>query len=232
VDHPRLVALAHDDAAALAAALVQTRCSPAPVLCLQDRDVAPIVASLGAPPNLHLLSAASRTDLSVLESTGRELMAEARHEDYVAQQRRRGETAATNPSLVRWQELPESLRRSNRAFASAVAEYLDQLGASLVPLGSSTAYATDLVAGEELETLARQEHDRWAAALVADGWTFAPGRKDPSARTHPLLVPWEDLAEEERQKDRDAILAIPRMLARVGYAVRIGSVQHGGPVRT
>lgn len=216
---PRLVADAQDDTAALSTALRHARLDPAPVLCLLHRDLAAIVRALGAPPHLHLLSAESRTDLAVLELSGLELMARARHEDYVAQQRQRGETAASNPSLRPWSELPESLRRSNRASASAVTDYLEELGATLVPLGEGLA-GTDLVGGDVLEALARQEHQRWAESLVQDGWTFAPAPKDSEARTHPLLVPWDDLAEEEKQKDRDAILAIPRMLARVGYAVR------------
>lgn len=217
---PRLVASA-DDGAALTTALACARRDPAPVLCLQDRDLTSIVEALGAPPHLHLLSVASTTDLTVLEMTGRELMAWARHEDYVAQQRQHGETVETNPSLRPWAELPESLRRSNRAFAASVADYLAQVGASLVPLGEATTYDAALVSDDALEDLARQEHDRWADALAADGWTYGQGPKDPVARTHPLLVPWEDLAEAERQKDRDGILAIPRMLARVGYAVRL-----------
>ena len=47
------------------------------------------------------------------------------------------------------------------------------------------------------------------------------GVKDPERKTHPLLVTWEELDEPEREKDRDAIRAIPRMLARVGYALDV-----------
>ena len=48
----------------------------------------------------------------------------------------------------------------------------------------------------------------------------------PLPRLHPLLVPWEEISEEEREKDRDAIRAIPRMLARVGYELAVRSARH------
>ena len=59
------------------------------------------------------------------------------------------------------------------------------------------------------------------SALVGDGWTYGQASKDAEAKTHPLLISWDELAEPERQKDRDAIRAIPRMLARVGYEIEL-----------
>ena len=150
-----------------------------------------------------------------------ELMAAARHEDYCASERLRGITSRDNPSLVAWDALPESLKDSNRRFAVAVGSVLGELGAGLVPLSGPLDPAGVPVDAERLETLAQQEHDRWMDDLVRDGWTYSPGVKDPEKRTHPLLVPWEDLDEPEREKDRDSIRAIPRMLARVGYALDV-----------
>lgn len=150
-----------------------------------------------------------------------ELMAAARHEDYCATERLRGITSRDNPSLVRWEELPPSLKDSNRRFAVAVGSVLGELGAGLVPLSGPLDPAAMPVGSERMETLARQEHDRWMNDLVSDGWTYSSGVKDPERKTHPLLVAWEELDEPEREKDRDSIRAIPRMLARVGYALDI-----------
>lgn len=150
-----------------------------------------------------------------------ELMAAARHEDYCATERLRGITSCDNPSLVGWDELPESLKDSNRRFAVAVGSVLGELGAGLVPLSGPLDPTAVPVSPERMETLARQEHDRWMNDLVRDGWTYSSGVKDPERKTHPLLVTWEELDEPEREKDRDAIRAIPRMLARVGYALDV-----------
>lgn len=55
-----------------------------------------------------------------------------------------------------------------------------------------------------------QNHAGWMERLVADGWTLGP--KDEAAKTHPLLVPFDQLPEDERKKDR-LFIAIVRALA-------------------
>lgn len=45
-----------------------------------------------------------------------------------------------------------------------------------------------------------QQHDQWMAEKFRDGWVFGP-KKDPEKKTHPLLIPFEDLPEVERMKD-------------------------------
>jgi hypothetical protein len=162
------------------------------------------------PPRLHDLGR-ELVDGSVLE-----LLAKARHTGYVAAERRRGQTEQTNSSLLPWQDLPDSLRTSNRRYAASVAEVLRALRAELVPLTGPPT--TDLVLDtDQVEVLAKAEHVRWMADLEADGWRPTSGEKDPERRLHPLLVPWDDLAEEDREKDRESVRDLPAMLAGVGY---------------
>lgn len=56
----------------------------------------------------------------------------------------------------------------------------------------------------------RQEHDRWAAAKVRDGWAYGEV-KDAAAKTHPCLVDYDDLPEGQKDKDR-VLLAIVKAL--------------------
>lgn len=44
------------------------------------------------------------------------------------------------------------------------------------------------------------QHDQWMAERKAAGWVYG-ARKDVAARTHPSLVPYEELSRTERQKD-------------------------------
>jgi hypothetical protein len=44
------------------------------------------------------------------------------------------------------------------------------------------------------------QHDQWMAHKIAEGWVWG-AVKDPRAKTHPLLVPYEKLGEADRRKD-------------------------------
>ena len=155
----------------------------------------------------------------LLNQSPLEVMAKVRHEHYVAKERAAGRRAGNNPSLVPWDELPESLKESNRRFAESVLTTVAKLGGRIVPLQGPPAAEGLRLDQDTLEQLARQEHVRWMQSLEADGWTYTDGSKDAANKQHPLLVPWEQLDEEERQKDRDAFLAIPEMLAWAGYII-------------
>jgi voltage-gated potassium channel Kch len=209
----------------VADAIALTRAhSTAHVVVALDTDTADTLLGLLGPlaDRLHVVPATSASlATGLLRDSAVEIMARAKHDDYVELERAKGLTVVDNPSLVGWDGLPESLRDSNRRFAASVAQTLGDIGASLSPLQSGSDISELPLSTDQLEHMAIKEHDRWEADLRKDGWTYAGGPKDPVAKTHPLLVPWDELSEEEREKDRDAIRAIPRMLARVGYALAV-----------
>lgn len=43
-------------------------------------------------------------------------------------------------------------------------------------------------------------HENWMQEKLADGWTYGE-EKDPDLKTHPCLVPFEKLPEEQKKKD-------------------------------
>ena len=45
------------------------------------------------------------------------------------------------------------------------------------------------------------QHDAWCADKLADGWSYGAS-KDPEAKTHPCLVPFDQLPPEQQAKDR------------------------------
>lgn len=47
----------------------------------------------------------------------------------------------------------------------------------------------------------RESHESWSREKLADGWTLGEV-KDPEAKTHPCLVPYDQLPPEQQQKDQ------------------------------
>lgn len=158
----------------------------------------------------------------LLAGTG-EKLARAVHAAYV-EQRRKGPTDRDDPALVKWRDLHESYRASNRAQAAHLGVKLRKIDCGLAPLAEWDAPVASLT-DAEVEILAILEHDRFVEDRLAAGWQ--PGPRDPEAKTSPYLVPWEELDGEDgervRDLDRSAVSNIPGLLARAGYRlVRLG----------
>ena len=152
-----------------------------------------------------------------LPEEAHEVLAPAIHEEYVRLERERGATADSNPSMVGWDELPETLKRSNREQARDITVKLAAVGCGIEPLADRAPKPFSF-STEELEVLSRMEHDRWWRDREADGWTFAPV-KDAERKTSPHLVPWEELSEEIREYDRDTVRGLPALLGAAGLRI-------------
>lgn len=150
-------------------------------------------------------------DPQVLLAGTTELLARELHEIYLHEHR--GGDAAVDPALRPWSELPASLRASNRDQAAHVGVKLAAVGRVLVPL-TSWDVALRPFGDEEVELMARLEHDRWVAERTRAGWRTGP--RDPDRHTTPYLVPWEELSEEVREYDRMFVHQLPRLLASAG----------------
>ncbi|UCG26754.1 MAG: SpoIIE family protein phosphatase [Bacteroidales bacterium] len=70
----------------------------------------------------------------------------------------------------------------------------------------------------EIETMARIEHDRWCWERRLSGWTYSEIR-DNNRKLHNCLVPYDELPEEEKEKDRILVRLIPYLLKDIGFAL-------------
>jgi hypothetical protein len=147
--------------------------------------------------------------MTQLRSGTNETLAKAIHSSYVEQAKARGETPEINPSMVDWDVLPPHLCESNRDQAWDIGRKLEQAGYT-VAVG--TAGERQRLSQAEVEELAVAEHDRWVAERKAAHWTAGP--KDIDKKRTPYLVDWDDLDEVAKNKDRDAVRAIPELLRR------------------
>jgi hypothetical protein len=152
----------------------------------------------------------------VLLNGDMELIAQAVHGEYVRSETSSGRSG-DDVSMRPWDFLPEPLRESNRDQAADIGRKLNEVGLDLV-VTSNWGPPDFAFHSDDLEDLAREEHDRWMQKLLADGWIPSP-MKDVGQKLHPLLVPWESLTDEQKDKDRNAVRAIPTLLARAGYAI-------------
>lgn len=151
-----------------------------------------------------------------------EAIAQTIHQGYVAKQRREGHTEKTNESLVPWRDLPEHLRESNRKQAADIGRKLRAINCSyhFRPDGKISPFRfLQDDAKDELEQLARLEHDRWWKERRDAGWRYG-SEKSVERRTSPYLVPWEELPDDMKDYDRETIRIMPNVLAKADYEIR------------
>jgi hypothetical protein len=72
---------------------------------------------------------------------------------------------------------------------------------------------------ELIEVLSENAHDAWAAARLAEGWTYGSKRNDRHLH-HPCLVPYDELTEVEKDIDRTMVLATVQFILAHGYELR------------
>jgi ryanodine receptor 2 len=70
-----------------------------------------------------------------------------------------------------------------------------------------------------METLSANTHDLWARRRMGEGWTFGRQRDD-GLRKHPNLVPYDDLAQEDRDYDRMLVCEVIKAILKLGYEIR------------
>ena len=114
-----------------------------------------------------------------------------------------------NNSARPWDSLNETFRQANRDAVAHIPAKLASAGLDpvlwrgkpgLPKLSPAQPLFSD---AEQLEALARLEHERWNAQRRMDGWrvTKAP-KKDEEMRRHPSLLPYDDLTDEVKEFDR------------------------------
>ena len=72
---------------------------------------------------------------------------------------------------------------------------------------------------EELtEKLAENAHDQWALQRMKDGWVLGKNRDDKK-KTHPSLIPYDQLSEGEKAYDRITAMETLKAIMVLGYKI-------------
>lgn len=122
---------------------------------------------------------------------------------------------ADDPSIKPWGQLGELYRESNRGQARHIEVKLKAVKCGYRE--KSQPVWLDFTP-EEIELMARLEHERWMLEKRSAGYVYGPQKYDEKM-THPCLLIWEELTEDDRAKDRSTVTDIPKFLADLGLEV-------------
>jgi len=165
-----------------------------------------------------MIRAAAAADLAEAHALAklREERAGAVHAKYLeAQRAARGPLFGNAPAEVEWKNLPELYREENRAVTDQM-EDIKLAGAFMLARPGDTG--ATLTAGE-IEDLAQMAHARWLAARGLLGWKHGAVR-DEGQRLHPDILPFDQLSEAARQKDRDEVASLVTMAGLAGLVLK------------
>lgn len=75
---------------------------------------------------------------------------------------------------------------------------------------------------EELEVLveemSKNVHEVWAETRIEQGWTYGEQRND-ELKTHPCLVPYEELPDSEKEYDRNTSIGTLKLIMKLGFMI-------------
>ena len=69
-----------------------------------------------------------------------------------------------------------------------------------------------------LEAMAKNVHEVWAKNRIDEGWVLGSARND-ELKTHPCLIPYEELPEIEKDYDRDTAMGTLKLIISMGFKI-------------
>lgn len=125
-----------------------------------------------------------------------------------------GTESALKQLEIPWEDLAEGEKETNRAQASRIYRILKANGYQLSPLEDWDA-PKRAIPDPVINAMAEMEHRLWCEWKRSLGWEHGDV-VDGRQKTHPDLVPWDKLPQEEREKNRHFIRSLTLLLADIG----------------
>lgn len=69
-----------------------------------------------------------------------------------------------------------------------------------------------------VEKMSKNVHEVWAESRIKQGWKYGRQRND-ELKTHPCLVPYEELPEEEKEYDRNTSIGTLKLIMKLGFKI-------------
>lgn len=71
---------------------------------------------------------------------------------------------------------------------------------------------------ELVEEMSRNVHEVWAETRISQGWSYGE-KRDDELKTHPCIVPYEQLPESEKDYDRNTSVGTLKLIMKLGFSI-------------
>lgn len=140
-----------------------------------------------------------------------EILAREINNRYNERERKKGNIK----NITLWDDLSDMLKYSN---VRSARDIIFKLGIVNCTTEDNGTEPIESLTQQEIEVLARYEHDQWVAERTRTGWIYGE-RKDKEKKITPALIPYEMLSEEEKEKDRAPARDIIELLSLIDLKV-------------
>ena len=69
-----------------------------------------------------------------------------------------------------------------------------------------------------VEEMSKNVHEVWSETRIQQGWTYGEQRND-ELKTHPCLIPYEELPESEKEYDRNTSIGTLKLILKLGFKI-------------
>jgi serine phosphatase RsbU (regulator of sigma subunit) len=144
-------------------------------------------------------------------------IARAVHSRYLHEIKKQNAASGSKKSgVTEFDDLPADILQSNIDNAVHIPTRLLSAGYMIRPVRKGYKARVLHLDDAEVETMARVEHLRWSWDRRLNGWTYGKV-KDARQKRHPGLVPYDELSEAEKEKDRGLVRLTPAILRDIRY---------------
>lgn len=155
-------------------------------------------------------------------------LARAIHSRYLHEMRNQGSRVKNyifyNPGDLRnkyatdFDDLPDEIKNSNIDNAAHIPTKLLSIGYKIRQVKKGFKPVALHLNEEEIENMSMVEHIRWSWEKRLNGW-ISGSIKDDIKKIHPCLIPYKELDESEKEKDRQLVKLIPAFLQDIDFEV-------------